>query len=94
MALIAHKSVPVFDLTVVHAGDAVRVCRASETTAHNGIITQAYDRQLQVLVPHMQSNATRFMLVDAADVAKGMWDIWWTADFETINHSPPVGKGA
>jgi hypothetical protein len=91
MSLITNKTLPVFDLAAIRQGDNIRVRRATDTAARNGIVTRLDERQIQILFANVQNNATGFMTVDAADVAIGVWEIWWTTDFVTINYNPPAG---
>ena len=93
MALITNVSVPKFDQTVINRGDAIRVRRATDTTARNGIVTRITDTMIEILVSNVQNNATSFMQVAAGDVAIGVWEIWWTTDFQTINYNPAAVVG-
>ena len=93
MSLIINASVPVFDLGMIKRGDAIRVRRATDTVFRNGIVTRLDKNQMQILFANVQNNATSFLLLDAGDVAIGVWEIWWTTDFVTINYSPPAGGG-
>jgi hypothetical protein len=43
---------------------------------------------IEILVSNIQNNATSFMQVMAGDVAIGVWEIWWTTDFQTVNYNP------
>jgi len=90
MALITNVSVPTFDKTVINRGDSIRVRRATETpvTGRNGIVTRITDTMIEILVSNIQNNATSFMQVMAGDVAIGVWEIWWTTDFQTVNYNP------
>jgi hypothetical protein len=56
-------------------------------------VTRIEKNQLQILFSNVQNNSTSFLLIDAADVAIGVWEIWWTTDFVTINYQPPSGGG-
>ena len=93
MALITNVSVPKFDQTVINRGDAIRVRRATESTARNGIVTRVNDNMIEILVSNIQNNATSFTQIFAGDVAIGVWEIWWTGDFQTINYNPAATIG-
>ena len=93
MALITNVSVPKFDQTVINRGDAIRVRRATDTTASNGIVTRLTDTLIEILISNTQNNATSFMQIFAGDVAIGVWEIWWTTDFKTINYNPAATTG-
>jgi len=94
MALTTNTSVPVFDKSMIKRGDSIRVRRATDPTGfRNGIVTRLDANQMQILFANAQNNATSFLLIDAADVAIGVWEIWWTTDFVTINYQPPAGGG-
>ena len=92
--MIVNSNVPVFDQAAISRGDAIRIRRATDTTARNGIVTRVDKNQIQILISNVQNNATSFVLVDAGDVNIGVWEIWWTTDFVTINYNPPSGGGA
>jgi hypothetical protein len=93
MALIISKNVPKFDPSVINRGDAIRVRRATESTFRNGIVTSINDSTLEILVVNTANQANSFARIDAADVSIGVWEIWWTTDFQTINYNPPAGSG-
>lgn len=94
MALTINKNVPVFDTGIIKRGDAIRFRRRTDTTLRNGIITRVEPNQMQILFSNVQNTATSFLHVEAADVHIGVWEIWWTTDFVTINYKPPaVGSG-
>jgi hypothetical protein len=93
MALITNVSVPKFDPTVISRGDAIRVRRATDSTARNGIVTRITDTMLEILVANASNQATSFMQVMAGDVAIGVWEIWWTTDFQTVNYNPAATIG-
>ena len=91
MGLIINKSVPFFDLTAVSRGDLIRVRRATDTVARNGVVTRVDDREMHILWSNIQNNQTSNMVVTAADVSIGVWEIWWSSDMATINYQAPVG---
>ena len=93
MALIINQNVPAFDLTMISRGDCIRIRRATDTTARNGIVTRATESLIEVLFSNVQNNATSFLQLTAGDVAIGVWEIWWTTDFQTINYNPPAAVG-
>ena len=44
-----------------------------------------------------QNNASSYLDITAADVAIGVWEIYWTRDFQTVNYecnAPQTGDGA
>jgi hypothetical protein len=93
MALITNKSVPTFDLTMINRGDGIRFRRATDTTARNGIVTRLTDAIIEILFSNVQNNGTSFIQITAGDVAIGVWEIWWTTDFQTVNYNPAAAIG-
>jgi hypothetical protein len=93
MALITNVSTPTFDLTAIRQGDAIRVRRAGDTTPRNGIVTRLTANAMTVLYANVQNNQTSFVELAAVDVAVGVWEVWWTTDFVTINYNPGAGSG-
>jgi len=91
MSLITNSNVPVFDLETIKRGDSIRIRRATGSEFRNGIVTRLDKNQMQILYANVQNNGTSFMTVDAADVAIGVWEIWWSSDFVTVNYNPPAG---
>lgn len=88
MAIIKSKDLAVFDLVAVKRGDCIRVRRAGDTTFRNGIVTKLTEAQMEVLYSNTQNNATSFLQINAADVAVDVWEMYWTADFVTVNYHP------
>lgn len=85
MALIVDKTVKIFDLSAIHRGDCVRIRRTGDTTFKNGFVTQVSETQIQILYCNTQNTATSYLSVLATDVAVGVWEVYWTSDFQTIN---------
>ena len=95
MSMTTGVNVAVFDQTLVNRGDAIRFRRAGDTTFRNGIITRIVaPGQIEVLNANVQNNATSFTQINAVDVAVGVWEIYWTTDFVTINYQPGAGSGS
>ena len=84
--LIIDANVKVFDLSVIQRGDCVRIKRAGDTVYRNGFVTKTDDKKIEILYCNIQNNATSYLQILAADVAIGVWEIWWTTDFQTINY--------
>jgi hypothetical protein len=96
MALIADKSVKVFDLTAIHRSDCVSIRRTGDTAFKNGFVTKTSESEIEILYSNTQNNATSYLKVSAADVAIGVWELYWTTDFQTIyheNNAPSTGGG-
>jgi len=91
MSMTIGVNVAAFDKTIVNRGDAIRFRRAGDTSFRNGIITKIADSQIEILHSNIQNNATSFAQINAADVAVGVWEIYWTADFVTINYQAGGG---
>ncbi len=85
MPLIIDSTVKIFDLNAVQRGDCVRVRRIGDSFARNGFITKASEKELQILFCNVQNNAASYLAIPAADVALGLWEIFWTRDFQTVN---------
>ena len=88
MALVKTETKTVFDLSQISRGDCIRVQRAGDTTARNGFITETGEDKITVLYCNIQNNATSYLDITAADVALGIWAVWWTKDFQTIHQEP------
>lgn len=86
MALVIDTAVKEFDLQVIHRGDCIRIRRAGDTTFKNGIVTKVTGKEVQILYANTQNTATSYVTVTAADVAIGVWEVWWTTDFQNINY--------
>lgn len=86
MALITDKAVNIFDLSAIHRGDCVRIKKAGDITFKNGFVTQTSETQIQILYCNTQNNATSYLMILAADASVGVWEIYWTSDFQTINY--------
>ncbi|MCL2487418.1 MAG: DUF5026 domain-containing protein [Oscillospiraceae bacterium] len=88
MAMTTGINVAVFDRGIINRGDGIRFRRAGSTEFRNGVITKVSDAQIEVLHTNIQNNATSFTQINAADVAVGVWEVWWTTDFITVNYQP------
>lgn len=86
MALVIDTAVKAFDLDAIHRGDCIRIQRAGDTTFKNGIVTKVTDKEVQILYANTQNTATSYVTITAADVAIGVWEVWWTTDFQTVNY--------
>lgn len=86
MALVIDTAVKEFDLQAIHRGDCIRIRRAGDTTFKNGIVTKVTGKEVQILYANTQNTATSYATVTAADVAIGVWEVWWTTDFQTVNY--------
>ncbi len=86
MALVIDTSVKAFDLEAIHRGDCIRIRRAGDTTYKNGIVTKVTEKEIQILYANTQNTATSYATITAADVAIGVWEVWWTTDFQTVNY--------
>jgi hypothetical protein len=84
--LIIDKDIKAFDLSAIHHGDVIRVKRAEEQHAINGIVMRANERDLLVLVAASHGNSTRYFDITALEVSAGVYELWWTSDFVTIDH--------
>ena len=95
MALIADKAVKTFDLTEISRGVCVRIRRAGDTTFRNGFVTKADEHRIEIIYCNNQNTATSYMHVMAVDVAIGVWEIFWTSDFQFVGHennAPDIGE--
>jgi cobalamin biosynthesis protein CobT len=92
MAMTTGVNVAIFDRTLVNRMDAIRFRRAGDTTFRNGIITKVSDSQIEILGANIQNQATSFTQINAVDVAVGVWEIYWTTDFITVNYQPGAGS--
>lgn len=86
MDLVKNKMMAVFDLSTIQRGDCIRFRRAGDTAARNGFVTEACADRLTVLYCNIQNNACSYIHISADDVALQAWDIYWTRDFQTVNH--------
>lgn len=86
MPLITNATHEIFDLTQIHRADCIRIRRAGDTTFRNGFVTEVTADKLRLLYCNIQNNATSYLDILAADVAIGVWEIYWTSDFQTVNY--------
>ena len=86
MALITKASQDVFNLEQIQRGDCIHIRRTGDTTFRNGFVTEVSTDRLRLLYCNTQNNATSYLDVMAADVVIGVWEIYWTSDFQTINY--------
>lgn len=86
MALIRSATHTEFDLAQIRRGDCIRVKRAGDATARNGFVTEVTANKLRLLYCNTQNNATSYLDIPAADVSVGVWEIYWTRDFQTVNY--------
>lgn len=86
MTLVIDTAVKAFDLEAIHRGDCIRIRRTGDTTYKNGFVTKISEKEIQILYCNTQNNATSYITVTAADVAIGVWEVWWTTDFQNINY--------
>lgn len=96
MALIQNATHQEFDLSQIQRGDCIRIKRVGDTTAKNGFVTEATANKLRILYCNTQNNASSYLDITAADVAIGVWEIYWTRDFQTVNYecnAPQTGDG-
>ena len=97
MALIKSATHQEFDFSQIRRGDCIRVRRAGDTTARNGFVTEVTAHKLRVLYCNTQNNASSYLDITAADASIGVWEIYWTRDFQTVNYefnAPQPGDGA
>ena len=88
MSMTTGKIVAIFDQAIVKKHDAIRFRRAGDTEFRNGIITKVSDSQIEVLGGNIQNAASSYTQINAVDVAVGVWEIYWTTDFQTVNYQP------
>ena len=86
MALIIDASYKAFDTAQIQRGDCVRIRRTGDTTARNGFVTEVTPDKLRVLYCNTQNNANSYLDITAADVAIGVWEVYWTSDFQSVNY--------
>ncbi len=86
MALIKSATHDEFDLSQIKRGDCIHVKRAGDTTARNGFVTEVSATKVRLLYCNTQNNATSYLDLNVADVAIGVWEIYWTSDFQTVNY--------
>ncbi len=86
MALVRNATHAEFDLAQIRRGDCIRVKRAGDATAKNGFVTEVTVNKLRLLYCNTQNNATSYLDIPAADVSVGVWEIYWTRDFQTVNY--------
>jgi hypothetical protein len=82
-----------FDPLTVHQGDVIRFRRLGDTARRNGIITKVAPDRITVLFANIQNNATSYAELTAADVAGGVWEVYWSTDLLTVNYNPGADTG-
>ena len=86
MALVIDTAVKAFDLQAIHRGDCIRIRRAGDTAFRNGFVVKVTEKEIQILYSNAQNNGTSYTNITAVDVAIGVWEVWWTTDFQTVNY--------
>lgn len=86
MALVKSATHAEFDTSQIQRGDCIRIKRAGDTTAKNGFVTEVTPNKVRILYCNTQNNATSYIDLNVADVAIGVWEIYWTSDFQTVNY--------
>ena len=97
MALVLDKNTKAFDLAIIGRGDCMRIKRTDDTVWRNGFVTRTNPQAIEIIFSNVQNNATSFMQITASDVALGVWEVFWTTDFQTIhyeNNAPGGGENA
>lgn len=86
MALIIDAAYKAFDTTQIQRGDCIRIRRTGDTTARNGFVTEVKADRMRVLCCNVQNNATSYIDITAVDAGIGVWEIYWTRDFQNVNY--------
>jgi len=97
MALIKNETHEVFDLEQIRRADCIRIRRTGDTEYRNGFVTETAPGRIRLLYCNVQNNASSYLDITAADVAVGVWEIYWTRDFQTVNYeynAASAGGGA
>ena len=94
MALITDKNVKTFDTDAIHKGDCIRFKRAGSSCWKNGFVTRVTEQLIDVLHYNAQSGQTNSQMLLAVDVAIGVYEVYWTTDFKTVNYENNVGTPA
>lgn len=95
MALIIDETHKAFDQAQIQRGNCIRIRRTGDSTTRNGFVTEVTPDRLRILYCNTQNNATSYIDITAVDVALGMWEVYWTDDFQTINYecnAPQTGS--
>lgn len=91
MALITDKNIKIFDVMAINKNDCIRIRRTGDTVFKNGFVTKVSENSLEILYGNTQNNATSYLNISAADVAIGVWEVWWTSDFRIVNYENNAG---
>lgn len=86
MSLITDTTSKIFNLAAISRGDCVRVRRGGDYTFKNGFVTKTSEKEIQILYSNTQNGSTSYLTILAADAAAGVWEVYWTSDFQTINY--------
>ncbi len=86
MALVIDETHKAFDITQIHRGDCIRIRRVGDTTGRNGFVTEVTPDRVRLLYCNIQNNATSYLDIMAEDVALGVWEVYWTSDFQAVNY--------
>lgn len=84
MALIKSVTANTIDTAQVSVGDCIRAKRTSWTDFLNGFVTEVDSDKVVCLYSTESASAVNYFTIPADEVAAGMWQIYWTADFITI----------
>jgi hypothetical protein len=84
MALIKSVSKNVFDSSAVYPGNCIRARKSGWDCFLNGFITAVTQEKITCLYYVSSGNAANYFDISPEEIAAGLWEIYWTADFQNI----------
>lgn len=85
MPLIKNVSTNTFDVTAIQKGACIRAKRSDYSDFRNGFVTEVTTGTLTVLYANDSGTGANYYTIAADEVAAGLWQIYWTSDFATVN---------
>lgn len=91
MALIKSVTDNQIDTSAISSGCCVRAKRTGWMDWRNGFVTEVVPDHVTVLYSTGAGNAVNYFDVPADEVAAGLWQMYWTADFVTVQQQGVTG---
>lgn len=84
MALVKSVSKSIFDSSTIQPGNCIRAKRSGWDDFRNGFVTRVDDDKITCVYYVSSGNAVNYFEVDSDEVAAGLWEIYWTDDFQNV----------
>lgn len=86
MRLLSDVHLQLFDTKTLKRGCAVRFKNKDGTIDRLGLVYKVNPEKMTVLYANVQNSATSYFDLNAKDVVKGEWEVFWSQDLEEVHH--------